>query len=155
LPSASTLAMKTVSPWRLPYDGHLVPRQRSARVHQRTTRVGMGLRDQPLDRHVDEARVGEVAVAIVIRELLGLDHEVHRVGGEEGLLVQLERLQQVEHFENREALRRRRRLDQRDAAVAADERLAPARVLRLQVGGGEEAAFSGGEARQRGADLAA
>jgi hypothetical protein len=61
------------------------------------------------------------------------------VGAEERLAAQVERLEQVQHLEHREALGRRRRLVDRDAAIAADDRLAPARLLCLEVRGGEEA----------------
>ena len=109
------------------------------RVHQRAALVGVGFRDQPLGRHVAEARVADVAVAVVIGELLGLDHEMDVVGAEERLAAQVERLEQVQHLEHREALGRRRRLVDRHAAIGADDRLAPARLLRLEVAGGEEA----------------
>ena len=110
-----------------------------AGIHEAAALVGVGLRDQPLDRHVGEARVADVAVAVVIGELLGLHHEMDVVGAEERLAVQLERLEQVQHLEHREALGRRRRLVDRHVAIGADDRLAPARALRREIAGGEEA----------------
>ena len=110
-----------------------VPRQRARRIHQGAALVGIVLGDQPLHRHVGEARVGDMAVAVVIGELLGLHHQMHAVGPEERLAVQLERLEQVQHLEHGEALGRRRRLVDRDVAIAALDRLAPARGLRLEV----------------------
>ena len=134
--------------------GDAVPRQGAGRVHQGAPLVGIGLGDQPLHRHVGEARVGEMAVAVVIGELLGLHHQMHVVGAEERLAVQVERLEQVQHLEHGEALGRRRRLVDRDVAIAALDRLAPARDLRLEIVAGEEAVVGVGAAHQLARHLA-
>ena len=134
--------------------GNAVPRQGAVGIHQRAPFVGIGLGDQPFHRHVGEARVGEMAVAVVIGDLLGLHHEMHRVGPEERLFVQLEGLQQVQHLEHGEALGRRRRLVDRHVAIAALDRLAPARRLRLEVVQREEAVVGVGVAHQLARHLA-
>jgi len=68
--------------------------------------------------------------------------------------VQLERLEQVQHLQHREALGRRRRLVDRDVAIGALDRLGPARGLRLEVGLGEEAVVGLAPAHQLLADVA-
>ncbi|MBK7473536.1 MAG: hypothetical protein IPI73_25815 [Betaproteobacteria bacterium] len=114
----------------------------------------MLLRDQHVHRDPGERRVGEPAVAVVIRDLLGLHHQVHVVGPEKLLLVEFQRLEQVEHLQDGETLRGRRRLPEREVAVRAADRLAPGRLLRGEVQRGEEAApllREAGELRADGA----
>jgi hypothetical protein len=153
LPSASTAAMNTVSPLRLPYEGTWSHGQRTpGSINGRRASACSFEISRSIGTSTKRGSA-RVLVAIVIGQLLGLDHEVHRVSGQERLFVEVEGLQQVQHLEDGEALRRRRRLIQRDAAVAADQRLAPARVLQPQVVLREEAALGGDEAGQRGADL--
>ena len=108
-----------------------VPRDGPHRVHQPAPLVGVFLGDQAFHRYIGEARVGQMAVAVVIGELLGLHHEMHVVGTQERLLVHLQRLEQVQHLQHGEALRRRGRFVDGDTAIAALERFAPARDLRL------------------------
>jgi hypothetical protein len=77
----------------------------------------------------------------VVGDLLRLHKEVHVVRTE--VRTELEGLEQVQHLEHGEALRWRRRLEDRDAAVSAMDRLAPIRALRGEVALGEEAAEFG------------
>ena len=81
-------------------------------------------------------------IAVVIGDLLGLHQQVHVIGSEEILAVQFMRLDQVEHLEHGKALRRRRRVEDRDVAIAADERLAPDRLLPVEIGEPEQAAVA-------------
>ena len=99
-----------------------------------------------------ERRIGEQAVAIVIGQLLGLDQQVQEVGAQELAPVQLERLEDVEHLQHGEALRRRRRVVDLDVPVAALQGRAPVRLLGLEVGGVEEAALPRGEVGERRGD---
>ena len=61
---------------------------------------------------------------------------IFAVGGV--VVAQFERLQEIEHLEHCEALRRRRSLVERDAAIAAADWLAPLRSLRTKIGLGEK-----------------
>src|SRR3989441_7985006 len=88
-----------------------------------------------------EARIGEPAVAIVIGDLLRLHQEMSVSGAEER--PRLERLDEIQHLEHREALRRGGRLVDRHAAIAAADRLAPVRALGGEILLAEEAAQLG------------
>jgi hypothetical protein len=109
-------------------------------IDQASALVRMRFRQQFLHGHLGEARIAKPAVAVVVGDLLRLHQQVHVIGPEEVALAELERLKEVEHFEHGEALRRRRRLADRDAAIRAADRLAPVRLLGGQVRFGEEAA---------------
>src|SRR5439155_5585417 len=87
------------------------------------------------------ARMREPALAVVLRDLLRLHQEMDMIGAEER--PELERLDEIEHLEHREALRRRGRLVDRDAAIGAADRLAPVGALRGEVVFGKEAAELG------------
>ena len=58
---ASTAATYTVSPVRLPCEGTLSHGRARCRIDQRAALVGIGLRNQVLDRHVGEARIGRAS----------------------------------------------------------------------------------------------
>ena len=60
------------------------------------------------------------------------------------------RLDEVEHFEHGKTLRRRRRVEDRDVAVAANKGLAPDRLLPAEIGKPEQAGVFLGEARHLG-----
>jgi hypothetical protein len=92
-------------------------------------------------RDFPEARVAEPAVAVVVGDLLRLHEQVHMVGAQ--VVAQLQRLQQVEHLQHGEALRRRRGLVDGHAAIAAADRLAPIGLLRGEVAFAEHAAERG------------
>ena len=68
--------------------------------------------------------------------------------------MELERLEQVQHLQHRKALGRRRCLVDRDVAIGALDRLAPARGLRREVGWGEEAVVGLAPAHHLAADVA-
>ena len=74
------------------------------------------------------------------------------VGSEKILAMQFVRLEEVEHFQHGKALRRRRRVEHRDVAIAADERLAPTGSLPAEIGEPEQAAARFGEPRHLGGD---
>ena len=108
----------------------LIPRQGPSRIHQRATLIGMRLGDQPLHRHVGEQGVGQKAVAIVIRNLFSLHHQVGRICTEIRFLVQRKGLKQIEHLQNGKTLGRRGRLKNRDVAIRALKGLTPPSGLR-------------------------
>ena len=58
---------------------HFVPRQGARRVHQAAALVCVGLGNQALHRHVSKGRVGQMAVTVVISDLLGLHQRMHMV----------------------------------------------------------------------------
>ena len=122
LPSASTAATYTVSPARLPGGGNRVPRQGAGRVDEAAARIQVARGQERVDRHVGEVGVGEEAVAVVERELLGLDEKVHGVGAQVLHGAERERLHEREHLEDGEALGGRWRLVDGHAAVGAGER---------------------------------
>ena len=132
--------------------GNLVPRQRARRVDELASLGRIGFRDEPRHRHLAVARVGKPAVAIVVGELLRLHEQVHVVGALVG--AELEGLDEVQHLEHREALRRRRRLINGHPAVGAGDGLAPVGALRSEIRATEETAVLGREAGERAGDLA-
>ena len=88
-------------------------------------------------RHVHDVRIREPAVAVLERELRGLDRQVHEVG-----VVQrreVEALEEAEDREGREALRRRRKARGLAATIGNAQRLDPLGPVRRQVLGGQRA----------------
>ena len=89
------------------------------------------------DRHLDERRVGQVAITILERELRRLDDQMHVVG-----LVQrgeIEGFEERQDREGREALRRRRKARGLAATIGNAQRLDPLGPVRRQVVGGQRA----------------
>ena len=85
--------------------------------------VGVGVRQQPIERHVAEARIGAVALAIQEGALLRLDQHMdalHRI--ERG---KVEALGDLQHLQHGEAGGVRRRLGDAEAAIG-DARSGPA-----------------------------
>jgi hypothetical protein len=79
---------------------------------------GVLLRDQPRDRHVlVEIRIAEVARAVRIGALHRLGHQVHGVRGGEAHRREIVAFEQVQHLDQHDAARARRR--HRDHLVAA------------------------------------
>src|SRR5438067_4225279 len=102
---------------------HLIPGERARRVDELAALARMRLRDEPRQRHLGMAWIGKPAVAIVIGELLRLHEQVYMIRAV--VRAELERLDEIQHLEHAEALRRGRRFVNGDPAVAAADRLAP------------------------------
>jgi hypothetical protein len=131
---------------------HHVPLQRRSAVDQPAPLGRIFLRYQPSDRHIGKQGIGEHLVAVVIGDLLGLHQEMDMVGPEEILTVQFVGLDEVEHFEHGKALRRRRRIEDRDVAVTTDKGLTPNGLLPAEIGKAKQAACRFREARHLGGD---
>ena len=129
---------------------HHVPFQCRPCVDQPAALGCVLLRYQPLDRHIGKRGIGQHLIAVVVGDLLGLHQEMDMVGPEEILAVQFVGLDEVEHFEHGKTLRRRRRVEDRDVAVAANKGLAPDRLLPVEIGKAEQAGVFLGEARHLG-----
>ena len=93
-------------------------------------------------------------IAIVVCEHLRLHEQVHVIRPEIVEPAQLPGLDETEHLEHGQALGRRRRLVDRDAAIGRVERLPPLGALRGKVALVEEAAVDPGVARHLGRGLA-
>ena len=100
-------------------------------VDRRGAFIGIGVGQQPIQRHVAEARVGAVALAIEERALLRLHQHVdapHRI--ERG---KVEALGDLQHLQHGEAGGVRRRLRHAEAAIGDADRVLQLRLERLEV----------------------
>ena len=117
-------------------------------------RVGLG-QETPERRLVDVARVAAVAHAVAEGELLRLDEVVQRRGRPEAHPAQVEALEQAEHLEHDQPLRRRAGRVDVEAAVAHAQRLVQLGRLLGELGPAEEAALGPGRPHDLSRDLAA
>ena len=139
-------------------------RRIAASGHRRTTRAGhidlrgarggVLLRQQTLDWHVDNERIGEQLACVLEREPDRLGHDVDGVGAGEAPVADRELLDDVERHENDQALRRRRLLVDRVVAVRGRRWLVPVRLRRGEVVFVEQAAFGAHRVGERATDAA-
>ena len=98
------------------------------------------LRVQPVDGNLRKMRVRVVTRAVFIRQTLGLDLHMQRLGGLEAHLAHVELLDDVEHLQRRETLGVRTHTVDVHAAVVGHQRLHPFRVVLAEVFGRQPAA---------------
>ncbi len=113
--------------------GHPIPGKSTPWIDQAATLRSVAWIDQTLHRHINKLRIGQIAIAVVIGNLLGLHEQVNMLGAEIAGSAQIEPFQYMEHLKERESLRRRWRLVKLKATVAALDRFGPTRLLRRQV----------------------
>src|SRR5438128_6130611 len=96
-------------------------------------RIALG--GQALERYSDEVGIADEPVAIGIGEAQGLGNQVERGGRAYSLGLEVEALEDIERFEQGDAARaRRRRGDDREAAIASDQRPALDRPIGGEIG---------------------
>jgi hypothetical protein len=120
------------------------------RIDQQAACACVVFRNQRLDGHLGEGRIGKHLIAIVIGNLLCLYHQMQPIGSEQVHAMRFKRLDQIEHLDHRKALRRRRRVEDGDVAVAAGQRRAPGRLLSFKISRPKEAALRLREAHHFG-----
>ncbi len=111
------------------------------RMHPGALAVGIALRGQLRDRHIDEVRVPEVGGAVREGELHGLGDHVQARRRARTARAQIEGLEDVRDLDQGDASRGgRRKGEDLVAPVAAADRLPPLGLVALQVLDGEDPA---------------
>ena len=112
-------------------------------------------RQQRFDRHVDEARIAEISLAVGEGELHRLGDAVQVAGGVVAELAQLGRVQEVERLQQRRPLAPGAAGEQPDLAERGVDRRLDAGAIARQIVGRDEAAVLLLEADDGGGDIAA